>query len=67
MSYNDHHNDHCEIAADMLGTDPGLLDYRLVRRLNAVAALTPLTDKQVIATIIVNWRESVADDFTKQT
>jgi len=60
----DYRNEHCEIAAQMLDTEPGLLDYRLVERLNQVAKLVKiagvfgrLQSRQVIASIIVQWQE----------
>ena len=55
-------NLHCKIAAQMLHTQPGLLDYRLIEYLNNVADLTnstggELKSRQVIALAIVSWRE----------
>ncbi len=62
-------NDHCKIAANMLDTEPGLLDYRLVIRLNEISLLVNkvnhfLMNPQVIAVAIVQWQEENADDFT---
>jgi len=60
----DYRNEHCEIAAQMLETEPDLLDYRLVERLNQVAELVKivgvfgrLQSRQVIASIIVQWQK----------
>jgi len=69
----DYRNEHCEIAANMLDTDAGLLDYRLVERLNSIAAYVKiaagsdgrLRSRQIIALAIVQWQEENADDFTK--
>ncbi len=62
-------NDHCKIAANMLDTEPDLLDYRLVIRLNEISLLVNkvnhfLMNPQVIALVIVQWQEENADDFT---
>ena len=62
-------NDHCKIAANMLDTEPDLLDYRLVIRLNEISLLVNkvnhfLMNPQVIAVAIVQWQEENADDFT---
>ncbi len=67
----DYNNDHCKIAAQMLETEPDLLDYRLVERLNEIAGLVnrvnhSLMNPQVIALAIVLWQENEADDFTKK-
>lgn len=64
-------NDHCRIAANILGTEPPLLDYRLVERLNEINNLVSgvghsLMNPQVIALAIVQWQENKADDFTKR-
>ena len=72
MDYRDHRNEHCEIAANMLSTDAGLLDYRLIERLNRIAAYVKiaagsdgkLRSRQIIALAIVQWQEENADDFT---
>lgn len=66
---NEYRNEHCSIAADMLGTEPGLLDYRLVEHLNNISKLVAITNealrnRQVIALAIIQWQESKADDFT---
>ena len=63
-------NDHCKIAANMLNTEPDLLDYRLIERLNEINGLISrvghsLMNPQVIALTIVQWQENKADDFTK--
>lgn len=68
MSVN-YNNDHCRIAANMLGTELGLLDYRLVDRLNEIDSLVnrvnhSLMNPQVIASVIIQWQEGNADDFT---
>lgn len=65
-------NDHCRIAANMLNTEPDLLDYRLIEHLNNVSNLVGnvnhfLMNPQVIASIIIQWQENKADDFTKTT
>ena len=65
-------NEHCKTAAQMLSSEPGLLDYRLVEYLNNIAryaliAGSGLYSKQAIATAIVTWQEWHADDFTKHT
>lgn len=57
----------------MLNTEPDLLDYRLIERLNQIADLVKkvtngegkLRSRQVIAFVIVQWQEDKADDFTK--
>lgn len=66
----DYDNEHCRIAALMLYTEPGLLDYRLVEYLNHIAILThnaggELVSRQVIAMAIVAWEEDKADNFTE--
>ena len=66
----DYDNDYCKIAAQMLYTEPGLLDYRLVEHLNEIAGLVSkvnhfLMNPQVIALAIVQWQGNKADDFTK--
>lgn len=66
----DYDNQHCKIAAQMLYSEPGLLDYRLVEYLNRVAMLTYnagglLVSRQVIAMAIVAWEEDKADNFTE--
>lgn len=60
-------NEHCEIAAQMLGSEAGLLDYRLIEHLNNVAYLNGgvLDNRQVIAALITTWQIGKADDFTK--
>lgn len=65
----DYRNEHCKIAAQMLDTDAGLLDYRLIERLNRVADLVrfaggSLHSRQLIALLIIQWQEGKADDFT---
>lgn len=64
MNYN---NLHCKIAARILETEPGLLDYRLVERLNKISNLAggKLRNTEVIASAIVQWQENNVDDFTK--
>ena len=62
-------NDHCKIAANMLDTEPGLLDYRLIERLNEINGLVSrvghsFMNPQVIALAIVQWQDGKADDFT---
>lgn len=62
-------NEHCRIAAKMMNTEAGLLDYRLVEYLNSCASLVntcggELASRQAIAVAIINWRENKADDFT---
>lgn len=72
MDYRDYRNEHCEIAAQMLSTDAELLDYRLIERLNRIAAYVKiaagsdgkLRSRQIIALAIVQWQEGKADDFT---
>ena len=57
----DYNNEHNEIAANMLHTEPGLLDYRLVEQLNKVANLclpSKLRSRQVIALLIMQWEET---------
>ena len=54
----------------MLDAEPGLLDYRLVERLNEINGLVSrvghsFMNPQVIALAIVQWRENNADDFTE--
>jgi len=66
----DYNNQYCEIAAKMLYTEPGLLDYRLVEHLNKIATLVKnvggeLWSRQIVALAIIQWQESNADDFTK--
>lgn len=68
MNYN---NQYCAIAAKMLSTEPGLLDYRLVEHLNKIATLVKNADgelwsRQIVALAIVQWQEDKADDFTKK-
>ena len=68
MSNIDCNNEHCEIAANILHTEPGLLDYRLVERLNQVANLSfpsKLRSRQTISLLIIQWQDNNADDFTK--
>lgn len=65
----DYRNEYCTIAAQMLRTEPGLLDYRLIEHLNKVASLVNnvnhfLMNPQVIALAIIQWQENKADDFT---
>lgn len=65
----DYNNEYCKIAANMLGTEPDLLDYRLIERLNDISNLVNKTNHflmnpQVIALAIVQWQEGNADDFT---
>ena len=67
LNYN---NEHCRIAAEMLGTEADLLDYRLIEYLNSCALLVnggggSLVSRQAIAVAIVAWREGKADNFTK--
>ena len=38
----DYNNQYCKVAAKMLGTEPGLLDYRLVEHLNKIATLVKM-------------------------
>ena len=60
MSNIDCNNEHCELAAKMLDTEPGRLDYRLVGRLNEVANLafpSKLRSRQTIALLIIQWQE----------
>lgn len=64
-------NTYCQIAADMLSSSPGLLDYRLVEYLNEINQLVQHTggefkSRQTIALAIVSWKRDLADDFTKQ-
>jgi len=68
----DYNNQYCTIAAKMLGTEPDLLDYRLIEHLNKVANLVKISggelwSRQVVALAIVQWQEGKADDFTKKT
>ena len=70
MRENESKNEHCNMAAQMLGSLPALLDYRLVAYLNRIACLThiaggKLISRQVIAAAIVSWQEGKVDDFTK--
>lgn len=64
-------NEHCRMAAKMLSTETGLLDYRLVEYLNSIASLVnnigggEFVSRQAVAVAIVNWQEGKADDFTK--
>jgi len=63
MSNTDYNNEHSEIAANMLHTEPGLLDYRLIERLNEVANLcspSKLRSRQVIAFVIIQWESELA-------
>lgn len=65
----DYENDYCKIAAQMLDTEPDLLDYRLIEHLNKIASLVNsvnhfLMNPQVIALAIIQWQEGKADDFT---
>ena len=65
----DYKNEYCKMASQMLNTEPDLLDYRLVERLNNVASLVNnvnhfLMNPQVIALAIIQWQEENADDFT---
>jgi hypothetical protein len=56
MSNVDSNNEHCEIAAKMLCTEAGLLDYRLVDYLNRIADLAfpcKLVSREVIALAII--------------
>ena len=70
----DYNNEHCDIAAQMLDTEPGLLDYRLIERLNRIAAYVKiaagsdgrLRSRQIIALAIVQWQDENTDDFTKK-
>lgn len=60
----DYDNKHCRIAAEMIGIDIGSLDFEFVERLNSIAKLVSnsggkLVSRQVIATVIVNWREQL--------
>ena len=68
MSNIDSNNEHCDIAANILSTEAGLLDYRLIEHLNCVADLafpSKLRSRQVIALLIAQWQIGKADDFTK--
>jgi len=70
MSNIDCNNEHCEIAANILCTEPGLLDYRMVEYLNRVANLafpSKLCSRQVIALLIAQWQDNNVVDFTKST
>jgi hypothetical protein len=70
----DYKNKHCEIAANLLDTEPDLLDYRLVERLNQVADLVKkatgsegsLRSRQVIALIIIQWQGENNDNRDKK-
>lgn len=64
-------NEICQIAAQMLHTEPGLLDYRLVEYLNEIDSLVHIADgqlvsrqRQIVALAIVTWRHDKTDDFT---
>lgn len=64
-------NKHCKIAAQMLSSEPGLLDYRLADYLNLIAELVKiaggeLVSRQVIAAAILTWQANEADDYTKK-
>jgi len=66
----EHNTTFCRIAANMLNTEPGLLDYRLVEYLHEINHLvstgdSELQNREVIAAAIVQWRYDKADDFTK--
>jgi len=73
MNYD---NEHCKIAAQMLETEPSLLDYRLVEYLNKINNMMggglgcrfsdDAKNKEVIALAIVQWQENKMDDFTRQ-
>ena len=68
MSNRDCNNEHCDIAAKMLSTEAGLLDYRLIERLNNVADMAfpqKLVSRQVIALLIIMWQEETVDDFIR--
>lgn len=70
MKALDYRNGHCEMAARMLNTEAGLLDYRLIEYLNRIAWLVSnangvLVSRQVIAAAIITWQERHGDDFTK--
>lgn len=65
----DYNNQYCTIAAQMLETEPGLLDYHLIEHLNRVANLVKISggelwSRQVVALAIVQWQEGKTDDFT---
>jgi len=60
-----------QIAAEMLRTSPGLLDYRLVEYLEELDNLVRITNgqvvsRQVVALAILAWRHSVCEDFTEK-
>ena len=54
-------NDVCRIAAQMLESEPGLLDYHLVEYLNEIDSLVrvvkgQVVSRQIVALAIVTWR-----------
>ena len=62
-------NDICRIAAQMLDTEPDLLDYRLIEYLDEIDSLVHIVgehvaSRQIVALAIVTWRHDKADDFT---
>jgi len=64
MSNVDQNNEHCDIAANILSTEASLLDYRLVEHLNRVANLafpSKLRSRQVIALLIAQWQQRLAE------
>lgn len=65
----DYNNDICRMAAQMLETEPGLLDYRLVEYLNEIDSLVRVVEgqvasRQIVALAVVTWRHDKVDDFT---
>jgi len=56
-------NDICKMAAKMLYTEPGLLDYRLVEYLNELDTMIVLggqvASRQIVALAILTWQHSV--------
>lgn len=62
--------DVCKIAAEMLHTEPRLLDYRLAEYLIELDELVEITgghvaSRQIVALAILTWQHSINEDFTK--
>ena len=67
----DFNKDIFQIAAKILGTEPGLLDYRLAEYLEELDGLVGRADgqvasRQIVALAILTWQHSVCEDFTTQ-
>lgn len=66
LDYLDYKNERCRIAAEMLITEPNLLEEKLVRKLNEVnwyvnsVADGELRSRQVIALIVFDFKNKKA-------